>query len=36
VQDEVLAAHAALERERFAMRLAVQRLIWNWLLREDD
>jgi ornithine carbamoyltransferase len=32
VRDEVLAAHAALERERFAMRLKVQRLIWNWLL----
>ena len=35
VQDEVLAAHAALERERFAMRRKMQRLIWNWLLHED-
>jgi len=35
VRDEVLAAHAALERERFAVRLKVQRLIWNWLLREN-
>ena len=36
VQDEVLAVHAALDRERFAVRLKVQRLIWNWLLHEDD
>jgi ornithine carbamoyltransferase len=36
VGDEVLAAHAELERERFAMRLKVQRLIWNWLLHEND
>ena len=36
VQDEVLAAHADLERERFAMRLQTQRLIWDWLLREND
>ena len=36
VQDEVLAAHADLERKRFAMRLKVQRLIWDWLLRGDD
>jgi len=36
VQDEVLAAHAALERERFAMRLQMQRLIWDWLLHEND
>jgi ornithine carbamoyltransferase len=34
VRDDVRAAHAALERERFAVRLKVQRLIWNWLLRE--
>jgi ornithine carbamoyltransferase len=26
---------AALERERFAMRIRVQRPIWNWLLGED-
>ncbi|MDR2695248.1 MAG: hypothetical protein LBC79_02565 [Deltaproteobacteria bacterium] len=36
VGDEVLDAHAALERERFAVRLKVQRLIWNWLLHEND
>jgi ornithine carbamoyltransferase len=36
VQDDVLAAHADLECERFAVRLKVQRLIWNWLLREND
>jgi ornithine carbamoyltransferase len=36
VRDDVLTAHAALERERFAMRLTVQRLIWNWFLRGDD
>jgi ornithine carbamoyltransferase len=34
VQDEVLTAYADLERERFAMRLRTQRLIWDWL-RED-
>jgi ornithine carbamoyltransferase len=34
VQEAVLTAHAALERERFAMRLQVQGLIWNWLLCE--
>jgi len=33
VEDEVLAAHAALERKRFAVRRKVQRLIWNWLLQ---
>ena len=36
VRDEVLAAHADWERERFAVRVKVQRLIWNWLLREDE
>ena len=36
VRDEVLAAHAALERERFAMRLKVQRLLWSWLLHENE
>jgi ornithine carbamoyltransferase len=36
VGDGVLAAHAVLERERFTMRLKVQRLIWHWLLREKD
>ena len=36
VREEVLAAHAALERERFAMRLTVQRLIWNRLLRNEE
>jgi len=36
VRDDVLAAHAALERERFTMRRKVLRLIWNWLLREDE
>ena len=36
VRDEVLAAHAGLERERFAMRLKVQRLIWSRLLRGND
>jgi ornithine carbamoyltransferase len=36
VQDELPAAHANLERERFAARVRVQRLIWNWLLREDE
>jgi hypothetical protein len=36
VEDELRAAYAALERERFAMRLRVQRLIWNWLLRENE
>jgi hypothetical protein len=36
VRDEVLAANATLERERFAVRLKVQRLIWNWLLHENN
>ena len=36
VRDDVLAAHAALERERFAALLKVQRLVWNWLLRENE
>ena len=36
VREELLAAHAALERERFAMRLRVQRLIWHWLLNGAD
>jgi len=36
VQDEVLAAHVALEHERFAMHFQTQRLIWDWLLHEDD
>jgi ornithine carbamoyltransferase len=34
VEDDVLAAHAALERKRFAVRRKVQRLIWNRLLRD--
>ena len=36
IRDDVPTAHAALERERFAVDLKVQRLIWNWLLREND
>jgi ornithine carbamoyltransferase len=36
VRDEVLAANTALERERFAVRFQVQRLIWNWMLCEND
>ena len=35
--DATLAAeYAALERERFAMRLRVQRLLWAYLLRAPD
>ena len=36
VRDDLLAAHAALERERFTMRLKVQRLVWDWLSRESN
>jgi len=36
VRDEVLAAHAALECERFIMRRRMQSLIWNWLLCENS
>jgi ornithine carbamoyltransferase len=36
VRDDVLAAHAALECKRFAVRRKVQRFVWHWLLCEDD
>jgi hypothetical protein len=36
VHNDVLAKHAASERERFAARLQAQRLIWNWLLNENE
>lgn len=35
VQEEMLELHAATARRRFAVRLRVQRLLWEWIAAED-